>query len=592
MTRTRILYLSLGLSIVAFNPALHAQTSYQFSTITASGGHAPVPSRIGTADSPAINALGQIAYEADRGVFLRTGSKTEIVATIGVRAPGGGQFLAASSPSLNSKGHLAFVGSAQAPSSSGIFLFAAGKYSLVAAEGQNTPVGLVFGLNSPSLNANDHVAFLAFNGVFTAANGAIAKIAAIGDSSPEGDVFGSFSFPQINSSGQVVFTASLLSGTTGIYLAANGNITKIVKSNDSSPFGGTFDFFFEPASINDSGQIAFNAFVNGPISANGIYIYSAGQLTVKVPAFTTLSDGTQLAFADFPSINGAGEVAFRSQLLGQVQFGVFVTSGGNIIAIVSPGQVAPDGGLFSAGFSPALSDTGQVVFVAIEQAVNDAVFLFSNSQLTRIAGPGDPINQPARFTFPFSFGGINEAGTVLFEDVTFPGGNSLFTGAPGTDIVPVALANERLPDGGSLRFFFENIAINNQNQVVFNTGGFNGSNDLILESGGQLQSIAHGAFLNGDPAPDGGTFFNFGGASINNLGQVAFAGSTFSVPGQGLYLYSGGQLSVILDDFSPTPLGTVLGTFSLPSLNDNGDVVFFDQPFPQPNAFLFFSLAI
>jgi hypothetical protein len=125
---------------------------------------------------------------------------------------------------------------------------------------------------------------------------------------------------------------------------------------------------------------------------------------------------------------------------------------------------------------------------------------------------------------------------------------------------------------------------------VFNAGGFAGSSNLILESAGKLATIARGALPGGgDPAPDGGKFFNFGQASINNLGQVAFAASTIGGAGQGLYLYSAGQLSFILDDLSPTPPGITLGTFSLPSLNDSGQVAFFDQPFPQPNAFLFFS---
>jgi hypothetical protein len=178
MTSTRILAVSLGLCLVGFTPRLHAQTSYRFSTITASGHPAPAPSEIGTAGSPAMNAVGQIAYEADGGVFLRTGSKSKTVAAIGTSAPGGGQFLTASSPSLNAKGHLAFVGAALAPSSSGIFLFAEGKYTLLAAEGQSASVGHIFGLHAPSLNANDQVAFLTFDGVFTAANGAIKTIGA------------------------------------------------------------------------------------------------------------------------------------------------------------------------------------------------------------------------------------------------------------------------------------------------------------------------------------------------------------------------------------------------------------------------------
>lgn len=593
MAMTRFVFAaSLTLCVLTLTPDLDAQAPYEFSAVTETGRLAPVHSRIGTADSAAINATGQIAYEADGSVFLRSNSTNRIIAGIGDAAPGGGKFITAFSPALNVYGHLAFVAAAETPSGSGIFLFVAGKQHLVAAEGQNTSIGPIFGLNSPSLNANDELAFLAFNGVFTESNGVITKLAGSGDPSPEGDIFSSFSFPQINRSGQVVFTASLASGTTGIYLAANGAVTKIVNSNDASPFGGSFAFFFGPASINDAGQIAFSGSVNGPAVASGIYIYSAGQFTIKVPVFTPLGNGVQLDSADSPSINAAGEVAFSGQLQGAFDPGIFVTRGSAVIEVTAPGETAPDGGLFTAGFNPALSDTGDVVFGAREQAVDNAVFLFSNSHVTRIAGPGDLIREKARFTFPFTSGGVNKSGAVLFEDVTFPGGFGLFIGRDDVDednVQTVALTGERLPDGGSLFNFFENVVFNDADEVVFNTGGFADSSDLLLESRGTLATIARGSITNGDPAPDGGTFFNFGPASINNLGQVAFAGSTLGGAGQGLYLYTPRQIRVLLDDFSTTPPGIALGTFSSPSLNDKGDVAFFDQPFPQPNAILFLS---
>jgi hypothetical protein len=592
MTMRKLFGVCLALCAFASVSDLRAQTPYQFSTVTRTGRRAPAPSKIGLANSPTINASGQIAYEADGGVFLETTGKTKLVAAIGVDVPGGGQFLSASSPTMNAAGHLAFVGAAQAPSGSGIFLFASGKPRLVAAEGQSTSVGPIFGLNSPSLNANDEVAFLTFNGVFTEAKGVANKVALSGDPSPEGDIFSFFSFPQINSSGQVVFTAGLASGTTGIYLATNGAIQKIVNSNDSSPFGGSFAFFFDSASINDSGQIAFSGLVNGPATSSGIYLYSAGQLTIKVSEFTQFGNGLQLVSTQSPSINASGDVAFSGQLLNAFDSGIFVTSGNSLIQVMTPGQTAPDGGVFTSGFAPVLNDAAQVVLDAREQAVNNTVFLFSNSQLTRVAGPGDPVDQPARFTFPFTSGGINDLGTVLFQDVTFPGGDGLFTGSSSKGVAgvnAVAVENQVLPDGGSLFEFFENVAINGKNQIVFDTSGFAVSDDLILESGGNFTTIARGSIFNGNPAPGGGTFFNFGPASINNLGQVAFAGSTIGGAGEGLYLYSQGQVTVLVDDFAPGPSGASLGTFSSPSLNDNGDVAFFDQPFPLPNAILFLS---
>lgn len=582
----------VSLSIFFLTPELRAQAPYQFSVITETSRRAPVQSLIGTANYPTVNGNGQIAYDADGGVFLRSGKTTRIVAAIGDAAPGGGRFISAASPSLNAKGHLAFVGAAETPSGSGIFLLAAAKYSLVAAEGQNTSIGPIFGLNSPSLNAGDELAFVAFNGVFTESKGTVTKLAAAGDASPEGDTFTSFSFPQINASGEVVFTASLASGNTGIYLFANGAITKIANSLDPSPFGGTFAFFFGPASINDSGQIAFSGIVNGPATSSGIYIFSAGQFRIKVPVFTPLGNGVQLDFADSPSINEAGDVAFSGQPQGSSDPGIYVTQGSNVIQVTASGQAAPDGGLFTAGFSPVLSDTGDLVFAAREQAVGNTIFLFSNSLLTRVAGPGDLVHEKASFTFPFTSGGINKGGSVLFEDVTFPGGFGLFVGKAnddGGDVQTVAFTGERLPDGGSLFNFFENVALNDANQVVFNTAGFADSSDLLLNSGGPLTQIARGAVTGGDPAPDGGFFFNFGPASINNLGQVVFAGSTIGGAGQGLYLYNLGQIRVLLDDFTLTPPGIGLGTFSSPSLNDRGEVAFFSQPFPLPNAILFLS---
>jgi hypothetical protein len=198
------------------------------------------------------------------------------------------------------------------------------------------------------------------------------------------------------------------------------------------------------------------------------------------------------------------------------------------------------------------------------------------------------LDEKSRFTFPFTWG-INKHGAVLFEDVTFPGGGGLFMGKadPDEDAVRlVAHSGDRLPDGGSLFGFFENVAFNDSGTVLFDTGGFADSDDLLLKSRGTLTKIARGSITSGDPAPNGGTFFNFGPASINNLGQVVFPGSTIGGAGGGLYLYSSGQISALLDSFTPNPPGIGLGAFSSTSLNDNGEVAFFNQTFGLPNSIL------
>ena len=78
-------------------------------------------------------------------------------------------------------------------------------------------------------------------------------------------------------------------------------------------------------SLNDAGQVAFRATLTGtgvgPTNDSGIFRGSAGNLTLLVRAGQLAPDGTNrfgslVTFADVPALNNAGQVAFATTLTG------------------------------------------------------------------------------------------------------------------------------------------------------------------------------------------------------------------------------------------------------------------------------------
>lgn len=125
--------------------------------------------------------------------------------------------------------------------------------------------------------------------------------------------------------------------------------------------------------------------------------------------------------------------------------------------------------------------------------------------------------------------------------------------------------------------------INDSAQVAINTGVIRNNQFaqmLLLYSEGRFVKIVE----EGDTSPIGTIFkgCGFGEPAINNKGDVAFfaCGETKDgfFFGDGVFKYSGGQISKVVVSNDPSPIG---GTFALNfipaqtvQLNDNGDVLF------------------
>ena len=282
----------------------------------------------------------------------------------------------------------------------------------------------------------------------------------------------------------------------------------------------------------------------------------------------------QLSFVSKFSLNSQGQAAFIGD------GGLFLRSGGSNTIAAAFGDAAPGGGSFVSISSPSINSAGQVVFRGETTSPSPSgLFLFSGGRITplitdaTLAASGD-------FVFPDT-PSANDVGVVAF--VSFIG-NGLFLSSNGT-ISKLAGPGEPAPGGGTFSSF-SSPSINHDGQVVFTAFLSTGGRGVFLASGGTITKI----IATGDVFPDGSVFFfPNGNPSINDAGDVAFSGSANGfVVDSGLYLYSGGHLSVVVPEFTPIP--SLGGALLLPqdaSINNAGQIAFISQEIASPISGLF-----
>lgn len=123
------------------------------------------------------------------------------------------------------------------------------------------------------------------------------------------------------------------------------------------------------------------------------------------------TNGGVIASVTRPSVNGLGDVAFRSRVTGSaVLFGIFLARGGSISRIALSGELAPNGLPFGEFGEPALNDSGQVAFrVRLGRGFdNQGVFFYSGTSTSTIAVTGQ--NAPGTSG---TFGVLGPAGPLL-----------------------------------------------------------------------------------------------------------------------------------------------------------------------------------
>jgi hypothetical protein len=404
MPRTRCL-VGVLLLLVAAAPALAADSA-RTRRVVGAGQAAPgggTFERFSIESLPVlapVNSRGQVAFfatvlrgRASEGLFLASAARVVRLAIGGDAAPGGGTFSGFGKhpiPALNEAGDVAFAAAvAGGKTVEGIFVATQGRLRAVALSGAPAPgvaAGTLASVDTPALNDQGHVAFLAtvrrgretVEAVYVAAGGKLRKVVAQGDAAPAGGAFAGFGTPVLNNKGVVAF-AAVVEGRAvpgGVFVAEGEKIRMLVGAGDETPVGGIFAKFSERVALNDAGAVVFNGLLKSAPVAGAIFSADrSGVRRVVALGDEAPGGGVFSNFGLWPTVNAAGAVGFTAAVDGgPIQIGVFAGPAGAIQRVAAIGDLLPEGGtLASFGLYPlaAMSPRGGVSFSVAPTATGE-----------------------------------------------------------------------------------------------------------------------------------------------------------------------------------------------------------------------------
>jgi hypothetical protein len=345
--------------------------------------------------------------------------------------------------------------------------------------------------------------------------------------------------------------------------------------------------------LNNSGQTAFRAIINGGSSTLGIYRSDSGSALTAIALqgqSATGAGGGTFSNLGNPVLNNSGQTAFRANIAGgTTTSGIYRSdSGSALTAIALQGQSASGagGGTFSFFANPVLNNNGQTAFGAgITGGSSTSGIYRSNSgnALTAIALQGQNATGAGGGTFSTFFSPVlNNNGQTAFG-VGITGGsstNGIYRSNSGSALTAIALQGQGATGAGGGTFSsFDSHVLNNNGQTAFGaglTGGSSTSGIYRSNSDNALTAIA----LQGQSATGagGGTFSSFDSPVLNNNGQAAFSANISGGSSRnGLFRSDSGNAltAIALQGQSATGAGGgTFSSFTSRALNDGGQTAF------------------
>ena len=138
----------------------------------------------------------------------------------------------------------------------------------------------------------------------------------------------------------------------------------------------------------------------------------------------------------------------------------------------------------------------------------------------------------------------------------------------GGSVSELLKTTDPAPPGGTFRQFFS-VRLNDIGQVLF-TSGFDREDPVYLYvlANNEVSAIAQ----SGMAAPGGGAFYNVTSASINNNGDVAFAAQLTSGAFSGIFRWSRGVTTRVIDATDPALNLSIPSSMNGASINDAGQI--------------------
>jgi hypothetical protein len=488
--------------------------------------NAPVPEGNGLFNNfapPVIDAAGDVAFYAglkstaggtadNSGLYLHNGTILTNFARANGNAPGGGQYsgFAGVTPALHGGMAVYYADlkntTGGATDNSGIFFYRGFDTLQVVRENALVPEGngrfdyFDFPWPAAVLNGSSQIAFTANlrnttapgvddSGIYLWDNGVLINRARENALVPEGNGrFDSFQLPVLNTSGEILFQASLrgTSGATaddsGIYLHNGTTMLNIARENAAAPDDyGLFSGFREPV-LNSGGQVAFVASLkNTPAgSDSGIYLGDGTEQMKVIRTGETLAGKTVLTLYLYSgTTQGASQVDSRGTPFndsGQVAYGVQFSDGTAGVCLFTPDLRwrAAGGGNWDSTANWTLGlRPGAVHAVTINPAANLTVL-----------GPA-----AATTVKSLQIGGNNGSGVATLQ--LQPGGN--ITSAPPVVVAVTGVltgngtVNADVTNNGTV--LADNLTINGtltSNGTISGTGSITSPHAIVIGPAGTL----------------------------------------------------------------------------------------------------------
>ena len=401
-----------------------------------------------------------------------------------------------------------------------------------------------------------------------AAGAQLEPLALDNEPAPDSDAdYSSLGVPHLNTSEDVAFSASLSGGSTigGVFLETEEGGSGIALRGDPAPGAGSATFVnFGGVRVNASGDVAFQATLQGGTASAGIFLHSDDVLSAiaLVGDSAPGTSGGTYSSLSFPGLSDAAEVAFSATIAGSIFVdGVFRrSSGGGIAAVALTGDAVPGapGALFTDFVAPAMGADGTVAFKAtyIGSATgNEGVFRDRMGSLSAVLLEGDtaPGTGGSAYLSPSSFRpGVSESGDVAFISGFSGGktsGSGIFRDANGVQSEVIFLADPIPGSGSTIVGFQDGPETNDAGDVVFVVNLASGGRAVAVDRSGTIETVA----LNGDAASGTvtGSFSSFGNrATVNAAGSIAFSATVSGgFANSGIWLLpepAGAQLAAVV----------------------------------------------
>jgi hypothetical protein len=351
----------------------------------------------------------------------------------------------------------------------------------------------------------------------------------------------------LNDRGQLSFGAADANGADALFQYVDGRFIPLAVAGREAPEpGGKWPndlFIAGRGNMNQSGNLVFPAGrIAGGNFQGDTYLWDAAAELITVVARKGMPAVNNLTFAQGggsgPAINNRGDIALVAHVtnaVGQAKQGVYFRSpDGQLLPVVLPNQVLPNGRKAVEAIFPTLNDAG-VVAVPVRQegagAEEFSVYLWQKGELRPAAiidteAPGGGRIAAVFDTFVNNKNG-NALVTLRVNRSSGPEGLYLFA---DDSLRPVAVPGQEMPGGGKLVSVDHNLVsfANEMGQHAFVArleGGAtaayqmdaDGQLSLILKSGastelGTITRVSH----SGSSSPAYGL-------ALNSKGQVALS---------------------------------------------------------------------